>query len=255
MYYALDFIFDGKPSIEYGLKIMEINGNARKTGSGGLNLDIVMEQVADNQQAFISGVGYGKPLEFNLTISSFKPMDSRVRSAVQRWLFGHRTMKKLQFVQGDMQNIYFNCILNNPKVVSLGGVAYSFEVNVVCDSSYAWERERVYSYTTNKFNLYNTSDIMGYVKPKIRFEVEKSGDVEIKNLSNKGRVTSFKGLNQGEIITMDNSLGIIESSNGLLVLDKFNKNLFELVPYLNQIETKNISRIVFRYSNALRVGG
>lgn len=118
-YSATEFIFDGIPSGLYGLQIMNFDNNSQNDSSGLGDLKIETDRINRNPMTYLLDATYDKPLEFKLHFGSPIPIDRHKLSLIQRWLFGHKEYKKLQIVQDDLQNIYYNCILNKPKIITI----------------------------------------------------------------------------------------------------------------------------------------
>lgn len=257
---ALTFVFDGIPSERMGLYLFNTDSKESEI-SGGANLTLHTDKTNRSYKHNLLGVSEDKPLEFTLSFGSFDPLTRYDISSIQKWLFGHREYKKLQIVQEDMMNVYYNCILNNPKIITAGNIPYMFECTVTCDSPFAWEKEKVYEYTLNGAETVivhnNMSDINDYTYPIIEFDSKLSQNtVSLMNLSNNNRETKIQGLMLNEKITLDNEKQIISSSSDLSRLGNFNKNWFELVKGENRIQvTGKIGTLTIKYANARRIGG
>lgn len=257
---ALTFIFDGVSSESKGLYLFSMDSKETDI-DGGAKLKLHTDKTNMSYKHNLLGVSEDNALEFNLAFGSLEPLSRYDISSIQKWLFGHREYKKLQIVQEDMLNVHYNCILSDPKIITVGNMPYMFECKVICDSPFAWENEATYEYVLNgnqsTITHINTSDVNDYTYPIIEFDSKvASNTVTLTNLSNENRETRIEGLAQGEKITLNNENQIIESSIGLSRLSKFNKNWFELVQGENQIKvTGNVGTLKIRYANARRIGG
>ena len=69
----------------------------------------------------------------------------------------------------DMESVYFNCILNNPTITTVGNFAYTFKCDVTCDAPWAWEYPKSASYgpfdVEGTFTFNNISDDNYYMLP------------------------------------------------------------------------------------------
>lgn len=263
-FHGLSIIFDNIPSETYGLYLMSLgNSSGQATSDMGINMDIVTDKSAMSNVPYLYGAKEGKVLSFPITLSSKEPLDRYSTDAIQRWLFGHNAYKKLQIVQDDLRNVYFNCILNNPQAVTLGNLTYSIDCTVVCDSSYAWELPQTinYSIATKPQTVFftNKSSVNDYSYPKLEFMCTKSGEsgvLSIINETDSNREFKITGLRYGEVITVDNKLQIIKSSLGRNIVGNFNKKFFKLAPDLNKIIINgDIANLKMIHQNIRRVGG
>lgn len=257
---ASSFIFDGIPSESKGLYLFNIDSKETDIDCGA-NLTLHTDKTNRSYKHNLLGVSEDKPLEFKITFGSLDPLTRYDISSIQKWLFGHREYKKLQIVQDDMLNVYYNCILNNPKMITFGNMPYVFECTVVCDSPFAWENEKTHEYILNgredELVHYNQSDVNDYTYPLVEFDsLLSSNEVSLINLSNDSRETKVQGLLANEKITLNNEMQLIDSSTQLSRLGNFNKNWFELVKGENRIKVVGkIGILKIKYSNARRIGG
>lgn len=184
------------------------------------------------------------------------------RSKVEKWLFGRMEPCKLQIMQPDLQNIYFNCRLINPKLQYIGNKCYGFTCTVQCDAPWAWQVERTYSFVSfeEAIRHYNDSDNTDYTYPRLWFKMKPTimemGEVSLINETDNNREFRFTGLAANEEITVDCERQIITSSTGLLRSENFNKKFFRLVSGLNVLHIGGeASGLRMTYSNARKVGG
>lgn len=257
---ALSFVFDGIPSERMGLYLLNTESK-ETTITGGAKLTLYTDKTNKSYKHSLLGVSEDEPLEFKLTFGSLNPLSRYDISAIQKWLFGHKEYKKLQIIQDDMVGVYYNCILDDPEITTIGNIPYMFECTVICDSPFAWEDEKVYEYEIGSLpktiKLYNTSDVNDYTYPLVEFTSKASSNtVSLINLSNDSRETKIEGLALNEKVTMNNEFQILTTSTDLGRLKNFNKNWFELVRGENVIQVSgNIDTLKITYANARRIGG
>lgn len=258
-FYAYNFTFDGKSSEDYGLFICSIGSKSSSPEDGGGAVNIHTDKTNKMDHNYLLGTSYDNVLSFTLTFGCKQGKTRLEVSEINNWLIGHDDYKKLYIEQEDMVNIYFNCILNDFKIVSIAGIPYAFECEVVCDRGWGLENEKDYIYnvssTGNSFSHNNTSHTNKITLPVLTIKMSGGGDITITNVTNDNYQTKLTGLNSGEIITLDCENEIILSSLGLMRLSNFNKHWFELLPGNNNITiTGNISEIKITYSNIRKVG-
>lgn len=274
---GLDFIFDGQYSENYGLKIMSIGGSSvTSNASAGCGIDIFSDWVYRNPSAFHQGVAQNKPLEFDIELVSEDELPGIMRSKISKWLFGRMNFCKLQIIQRDLQDIYFNCHLIDPQLTYIGNYCHGIKCKVQCDAPWAWQTEKEYVAkldAQNKWEHYNDSDDTDYTYPIVEFMTGNGQDisVSIKNLDDNNREMRFEKLDASEIITVDcrnqtlkSEYYTIDAQSGErikvetpgLVSDKFNKKFFRLVPGQNRLEIIGSTEYFkLKYKNARKVGG
>lgn len=259
---ALSFNFNGKPSDAFNLYIMDFD-NSKSTSSvtNGANVKVTQEFSARGSTSFLQAVTQHEPLKFTLKIGSPTPMDRQQIDSISRWLFGHLEPKKLEIIQDDMRGVYYNCFLTNPKNIYIADCAYGFSCEVLCDSPFAYERERQQDFyiSNGKQNVIfnNRSSDNDYMRPKIFFQCNRQGgSVRITNLTDDGNVVEIKNLDMGEGITMDSKTNIITSTTGKRRLGNTNYNFLKFLPEMNKLTIEgDLDKLTVIYQNMRKVGG
>lgn len=267
-FYGLHFLFDDQYSKNYGLTIAAINGNSTTEASGGSNIEIFYDSVYRKPKKYIYGSSPEEVLTFEMEVVSEKPLYGLKRSKIQKWLFGRTKPCKLQIIQSDLQDIYFNCFLTDSSLIYLTNECYGFRFTVECDAPWAWQLPKTYTFRrpaeatrfTQKIHFYNDSDDTDYTYPLIEMQASSTlmndGEVSIINHSDDGRTFSFTQLKKDEVVTVDNEIQLLSSSEGRLLSENFNKNFFRLLPGANELEINGeIQYLKITYSNARKVGG
>jgi len=259
---ALSFTFDGKPSDLYNLYLIDFNGKGGvKTIENGSDVSVEMDFPARGYIAQMQGVTQHEVLQFTLTFGSFKPLDRTDIDRISQWLFGHLQPKKLQIIQDDMREVYYNCFLTKPKNVYIADMAYGVECSVICDAPFAYDRERKNTYVIGsnptKIIFNNQSSNNDYLYPTIWFKTTKAdATVKITNHTDNDYVVELTGLDNYESITMDSAKGIITSSTGKRRLGNTNYNFLRFLPNLNRLTVEgDIEKLVITYQNMRKVGG
>lgn len=262
-FWGSSFIFDGIPSITHNLFINSANsGGSLSEFVTSSDVEIFSEQIYRRPKVYFFGTSQSPVLEFDVEFTSPSEIDSVRSQAIQRWLFGHNQYKNLQIIQNDMQLIYYRCILSSPRILKSGREIYGYKATVICDSPFAWEFPKTISlsYTdpviAETYNFVNLSDDNDYLYPSLEISINSiGGDISITNGNDSDREFLFSGLNPNEVLTVDNSKGIITSSSGLNRLGLFNKKWLRFVPGLNSLEIAgNISQLDITYELARKVG-
>lgn len=258
---ALKFLFNNVLSTDYGLYIIDFNGGGIKNNNGGDSTELITDTIYRRNTPFFYGTTQSGQLQFELTFGSFEPLNKIQVAKIQKWLFGKKDYSKLQILQCDLDNVYFNCFLLNPQTTNIGNIDYAFTCTVQCDSPWAWEfpKNSLFSSASFESNVtfYNDSDNTDYMYPKNQFTLDGlTTSLKVINESDNNRVFEITGLLPNETITIDNDLQIITSSTGLNRLGNFNKNWFRLVSGVNKLKiTGGLSSSIMTYQNARKVGG
>ena len=268
---GLDFIFDGQYSGNYDLKIMSINGSSLTSdASAGCGIEVFTDWVYRNPTAYHQGVAQNEPLEFELELVSEDELSGIMRSKISKWLFGRMDFCKLQIVQRDLQDVYFNCHLIDPQLTYIGNYCHGISCKVQCDAPWAWQYEKTYEISPSKEEMtdaisytwrhYNDSDNTDYTYPVIEFKMNDSfvgkGRCSIINENDNGREFLFNELSPGEIVIVDCESKTISSSTGLLRSENFNKKFLRLVSGVNTLQfIGEFSYFKMTYKNARKVGG
>lgn len=255
-YDALNFIFDGVPSEQFGLFLCNINQTGKQTYDGGGNIKIHTSKTALMDYNYLMGIEYDEMFEFKMTFGSIQPKDKFDISLINNWLIGHSEYKKLQILQHDMTHVYYNCILNDYKIVSFGNYAYAFECTVICDRPWSLGNTRTYNIKKGTSILLNESHTNRLTYPILSFTTNQANaTVSIVNASNDNWETKFTGLSSGETITVDNQLQLITSSLGLFRLGNFNKHWLELVPRNNKLIVSGaVNEVKIKFEEIRKVG-
>lgn len=260
-FFAKSFMFDGIPSSTYNLYITNLSGGENSL-EGGSNVEVLKDTVfRRNRPYFLGATQSSSVLKIPVAIHSPDPIPATTSDAIFRWLFGHREYKKLYIIQNDMLGFYYNSFLINPQVLKVGNEIRGYSFTVECDANWAWEEEnsltKSYSEETvsDSFVFQNTSADSDYLYPEMSITInEFGGDITITNNDDDAIEMTFTSLSADEVLTINNDLGILTSSTGLLRMSNFNKNWFRFVSGKNEIDIDgNVSEVVFTYQFARKV--
>lgn len=252
------FIFDGIPSSDMDSYIVHIerNGFIEVPYFGGA--DIEEEYLMNKLVPSFHGVKR-RCIEFTIRIAladeglEFKEWNPLERYNIGKWLI-HNTYKEFQ-TSDDLGKKYYVICTNsgNLNVVnSLGYIELTFRTN----SPFAWTANPVFQYedisdnTTSKIiQVENMSNVVDLFRPVIEIElVNGETNVELKNLSNGGKILKFTGLTPNEIVSIDcENEYMLSNLFGSNPFSKFNvgvkKYWLDLVYGVNQIEVTGKCKI------------
>jgi phage-related protein len=263
-FWGSEFIFNRTPSSIFNLYISSSSEGGEVEVEGGSNVEITTQKIFRRSKPYLLGVQQSPVLEFPIYFNCENELDAVTSGQISKWLFGHYNYKKLQIVQDDLDGVYFNCFLKDPRVYKVGNIIRGFQANVSCDSPFAWTFDKTKTLTYSvapsavsaTFN--NQSDDNYYLYPKAVITMNVTGgDVGITNTSDGSRVFSFSSLSANEVLTVDNDLEMITSSTTLNRLPNFiSKKWLRFVPGTNNFTVSgNVSSIVLTYRFAKKVGG
>jgi hypothetical protein len=263
-FYGKVFLFDNIPSEFYNLKILDFEESGGKNNSpAGSDVQIMQKWIYRKPKTYHFGNYHNTPLEFNLMVGAIDPISGIDRGRISKWLLGRGSYLKLQIVQDDISNVYYNVICTSAENIYVGNVQRGMKLHFVCDSPWGYEFPRTlsYSFAGNEiknftFDFYNSSEDGGYLYPIVEFQLNTIGNsMTITNYDDNDRVFSFTGCEPLETITIDNYLQTVTSSTGLLRLTNFNKNWFRLVPGRNNLRVvSGIGTLDITYSFARKIG-
>lgn len=259
---AKNFIFNEIPSENYGI-VISSTGSGDVTSTPLSDVDLSVQKLYRRSKTFLYGVSPSPvlqiPIEFNSITGELTQTDLGL---IGTWLFGQQNYKKLQIIQDDMTDVYFNCFIKNPEVLKYANIVGGVKGVIVCDSPYAYSFPRISEFTyeyppTNELITFdNLSQDSYYLSPIVEFAMLNvpNGDFSIANQTD-GTIFSFENLSPNERITVDNDLQIVKSSLGLRRLSNFNKNFLRFLPGRNILRvTGDISSVKFTYSFSRKFG-
>lgn len=252
-FYASNFIYDGKPGSEYGLRISSLSEQGESVGA---SVELITQDIYRRPNVYLLGVKQTPTLSIPISVTVKKELTANQSSEISKWLFGHQTYKKLQIIQPDMEYVYYNCIFQNPSVIKIGNITRGFTATAVCDSPFAWQYPRKEMFTFDDYSVYqniminNLSDSSDYYYPKIEVRANIfGGSFEITNNSDKGRLFGVSNLLPNEGIIIDNSLQTITNTAGenrIGTLTYYNYKWFRYAPGENYLTIRgNISYLGF----------
>lgn len=252
-FWGRSFLYDGQPSERFGLYIQNIDANAVNQSMGNASMEIQETKIWRKATPYFYGATPSPKLSFSFSATSNNEIDASTFELIQKWLFSSRTYKPLQIDQFDLQDVYFNAILQEPEILRVGNLIHGFSCTVECDSPYAYKFPQTtnYSYGASVVDAtetyYNLSDDSGnYLYPTSLIVTmnNENGGFSITNLDDNDRIVSFSDLVGNEILTISSIYQTISSSTGLRRLSHSNKKFLRLVPNRNRLRIQgNVASI------------
>lgn len=235
MFSAYEFTFAGESSADYGLLIYGFNGKDQEDVSYANKASIIESRTIGRVQPIHIGVNYHEdPLEFTLVFGSMEPLNRYRMQEIALWLTGHQDYQWLSIDQPDLNEVQFRCLVSELTPLSLSWVPYAFEATIICDCPYAYGYpfSETYQIKGEESILFcNDSSVREYLKPDLTIAItDGATDFSIRNLDDNEREFKFTEIpSSSKTIFVNNNAGLITSSDGINLYDKFNMNFFRLV--------------------------
>lgn len=252
-----EFIFDGSSSDEYGVVLGYI---------GSPNIDSKEEEtnIITSKSLFkdrwdLHFVEDATPLQFKITVvrNDAELIDSNMQRALKKWLC-KKKRAWLQIIQDDLSNVYYRCLITNPKPNNINGKTYGYDFDIICDSGHAWSELKSKPYTCNgtlNINMNFTFDYDEYILyPILIISPLEDTVVEIIN-NTTNQVVEFGYLFADETVVLDCESDRVSSSSGRVLINTWNKKNLGLIEGKNSITLNGNFRLDIKYRLPIRVGG
>jgi len=258
MFKGLEFMYDGIKSTEFlndPLFICRID-NPIVAQIFGKNIELVTDRPLDGDIISLNRQ-VSSVMQFEITICKETPFTIEDRIELSRWLINTDSFK--QFKSVDFPFVYeckavgqpiFNNISNNNGYATL---------TMQCNAPYPYINSTIETFnldenTVNTININNLSNVSNYYNPIMQIKnIIASTDIQLINLSDKGRLFQISNLLENEVITTDN-LGYVRSNmkdGANIEYNRFkeilNQNFFRLVQGNNKIRVNGKCILVFEY--------
>jgi hypothetical protein len=242
-FFGCSFIYNNIASDYYGLRISNIDSESISRMMGSYSVEIIEKKLLRRPTPFFLGTNNAPHLEFDVSVFSEDGLSAQDYEMIQASLFGQKVYRRFQIAQDDMQSTCFDAILNNPQVVKVGSEIKGVDFKVVCNGPFGYRPAQsiTNTYTGTPTNttevFYNASqDTSNYLYPTSVITMNSTGgNMSIVNASDSNRAFTFTGLSANEVVTVNNSLGIITSSTGLKRLNAFNKHWLRFISGANNL--------------------
>lgn len=232
---GMKFVFNGIPCERYDLMIATI-GNSKDSSACGTISEIIKDKTNRQNEYSAYGVSHSDPLKIDITFFSKEFIDRQKFGAIQKWL-EVPYYAKLQVIQDDLQDSYYNCIFTRIEAEYFGSNIIGITATAECNAAWSYSDTKVVLLNNlidkNKITFFNPTDDYSYVYPIITIKTETNGNIIIKNTSDKNRTLEIKDLRANDEFIIDNDLQIIKTVNGLEVFPKCNHQWLRLVPGQN----------------------
>ena len=252
------FFYDGVSSAQYGLWAGYVNESPEDANMVQIPYSYELAISPSQHVARISQYQYEETLSFPMEIISDFPVSPIQEREIFRWLIDSPKFKKLEFFNYGstgivLAQVYYNCILSEPKRIFGNNGIIGWEVTVITDAPYGWAKKKSYSYSKPSFCHWNGSDEPAYTYPTVTIKIGTSGgDIGINNRTT-GETFAVKGALANDTIQIDEYRQITSQLEPHIYGNCSGK--IRLVSGKNQFSlTGDIASITFAYSDARKVG-
>ena len=260
------FIYDGKSSEQYGLKVLNLNTD--RLDALAAEIEYKTSFSRGLKRFKIKGIDYSKdPLSFEIEFLSEVPIDPYTATQVRRWLFNRAQPKKLycdpqydntlSVVNGQIRKEYLNCVFYNPVEVRAANGLRGWKATCLTDGIMAVQDEVTFTATDFTGNITVNVDtaIDDYTYPQMELVLGSDADtitVTITNTSDDNRQMIIENVNPQAILTIDNEVGTItDDSDNSLYGKLVNKRFLRLLPGKNVLTVSGkVASLTFKFSNA-----
>lgn len=255
---GMRFLYAGQDSEEFEVMLCSIGNINTETNDEETSLVTSKSPFKDSWD--LHYIENTAPLNFTLTIADINGLylDSDRQRILKRWLCKDKRYW-LQVDQDDLMEVYYYCIMNNPRPVNNAKFTGGMELNVICDCGHAWSYLHKEFYETNNgvltFDFNNVADYDNYILyPTVIINPTKNGNISIRN-NTTGDEVVIKNCITNEIITIDGRSDNAETTSYRRLLDDWNKNVVELITGVNNLTLTGNFKMLFEYRMPIRVGG
>lgn len=246
---SLHFVYDGIRSSEMG--VIQVSTDSGLFGEQFLaNKRINEEHIRGRERPYFFGVER-EPLSFPLHMAfedGFTEDDIR---KVARWI--DKDTYRPFHAENNPSRVFYAMSVDSSEHIHNGIQQGYLTLNMRCNSPYTYSpiyiESHEFEFNTSEgvdFTFSNMGDLN--CRPHLTIRMLEEGDFSIVNYSDGGKEFKFEGLENGEIITIDNELEDIQSSlDGVYRYDNFNNNYLSFPRGKNYLKIYGKCIITFKY--------
>lgn len=221
----VDFIFDGQKLSQYSSIACCITDNSSGATVVDVGSELSFDTINNNaSNSFkLSNAKYNEAYTTTFQITKLNCDDMSEMSYtdleianIRRWLVRkeYKEFKPI-YEDGDFPTTYFIGSFSKVSPITLGRDVIGFECSFTSDSAcgYHDDKRNVFSLKKDEtFSIYDTSDVVGNMYPKITIKINKTASTFELYSEKTGKTTQINNVINGEIITLDCKHRIIQSS-------------------------------------------
>ena len=224
------FTYAGTDSSTYSLIFANVETNRDERIAGNVTGEYVYRK-SDKTFRLLGDTHRDSQMVFDVDIitEDGSVLSQEDRRAVEKWLFNKQTFRKLYINQEDdpleetyetsgnnTLSLYMACRFINPEKIDIGCGVIGYKVTVECDSGFLWQDESSVTLSgSGTFTVTLDTDINDYTYPQVTITTS-SGCTSFSiynSTDDSNRKTTFSGLSGGDSITMNGSIGYVDSNH------------------------------------------
>lgn len=266
--FADNFEYDNKQLSDYGFSVVSFNGSNNDTVSSGADITFKQVKAANSNIFNLYSSTYEEVFTAKIQIAKdprkiksqnelhLSPIEV---SKLQRWLCQKRYCK-FKIDQDGYEKIYWNATFSSKQIL-VNGRILGLELSLCSDAPFGYYDEISIGFECKKnipFKLYDLSDEVGFIRPKVEITMIESGDFELKN-SLDDNIMKISNVSTNEVIEIDGKNQLVFSSiESHDIAKDFNfmypKIINNYDTNLNIFTTNLDAEIIFKYSPIIKVG-
>ena len=259
-----NFTYDGISCDEYGVYIGAFN--QIETGKMAVMPAADLKTVRSRRSDIfhIVSQNYSSPLNFEMQLfgRNYGAITQEHERALKKWLLKKGQYKWFSILDKRYANLWFRANIHSPENIRVNDViGISFQVSTNAPYAFSDLIEHSLDFTENAAaaSVYVDNDEEAGIYPEMEITMLADGDLIITHESDtyKKNQSKLTGLKAGEIITVNNEIPFIESTNDTLlkkVYDRFSKYWFFLKDGENVISVSNHCIVTLRYREIRKAG-
>lgn len=261
------FIYDGKSSEQYGLRILRLDTERLRSISGGAEYKTAWSR--SQKRNVLHGIDWSQSaLTQDIEFISEDPIETVTANAIKAWLFNRAGFKRLysdprvdetvEYVNGVLKREYVDCVFYSPQEIRFADGLHGYKATFLAATPMAVQEEVTYSFSgladAQTITIPCRTDIEDYVYPILGITTKTSVSpvtVTLTNTSDANRVTQLEGIPSGTKFTMDCIVGTVLDNTHTSLYSKFsNRHFFRLVPGSNIVTVSGVADLTVRFENA-----
>lgn len=257
------FAFDNICCDEYGIRCVLFESGGKQTFDSQIT-ELKTEKSIKCEIYNIISQEYNNPLIYTMQIVNrdFSPITQYQERVLKKWLCRKGEYKQFAILNKRYADICFQVNISNPKLIWINDVN-GLEFTITTNSPVAFSDERNYIYSfdgRNNISIYINNDEDLPIYPSMIITSSQAGTLNITNQSNTDihhNTFSIKNVKANEIITIDSSYPIIESSDNAhnkTIYNDMNKEWFFFINGFNNVFVDKRCTINFKYKEYRKVG-
>lgn len=248
--------FNNQSCYDYDLYMSYISSNG--TGDNQLQeMNISTTRVSRRQSIYNYGIANTEILEFEIELYSQNPIYTEKKNQIITWLSGNGKYGKLQIVQEDMLDKYYNCFFQSINSMSVGNLCYGFKCKIICDSPYCYGDKNNYIFKgLTQFNLPNVSSSFIPIPFEAKITVNSGTSFIVTNTTTNESI-SISNCAVDDIIYINTDLQQIITENNPTknMIDSFEGEFIKLAQGKNSFTVNGNIDMSLTYSPVYVIGG